>query len=66
MTELAERKRSAAPRRRQEAAKRLIDFSLSLVLIVLVSPLLLLLWCLVRWTSTGPAFMSVSWGYASA
>jgi lipopolysaccharide/colanic/teichoic acid biosynthesis glycosyltransferase len=56
VTELAERKKSAAPRRRQEAAKRLIDFSLSLALIVLVSPLLLLLWCLVRWTSSGPAF----------
>jgi lipopolysaccharide/colanic/teichoic acid biosynthesis glycosyltransferase len=54
--ELAERKPPAAPHRGQEAAKRLIDFSLSLALIVLVSPLLLLLWCLVRFTSSGPAF----------
>ena len=56
MTELAERKKSAAPQRGQEAAKRLIDLLLSLALIVIVSPLLLLLWCLVRFTSTGPAF----------
>jgi lipopolysaccharide/colanic/teichoic acid biosynthesis glycosyltransferase len=56
VTELAERKKSAAPQRGQEAAKRLIDLSLSLALIVLVSPLLLLLWCLVRFTSSGPAF----------
>jgi lipopolysaccharide/colanic/teichoic acid biosynthesis glycosyltransferase len=56
VTELAERKRTAAPQRGQEAAKRLIDLSLSLALIVMVSPLLLLLWCLVRLTSSGPAF----------
>jgi lipopolysaccharide/colanic/teichoic acid biosynthesis glycosyltransferase len=56
VTELAERKKTAAPRRGQEAAKRLIDILLSLTLIVLVSPLLLVLWCLVRWTSSGPAF----------
>ena len=56
MTELAERKKSAAPQRGQEAAKRLIDLLLSLALIVIVSPLLLLLWCLVRLTSSGPAF----------
>jgi lipopolysaccharide/colanic/teichoic acid biosynthesis glycosyltransferase len=56
VTELAERKKSAAPQRGQEAAKRLIDLLLSLALIVIVSPLLLLLWCLVRLTSSGPAF----------
>jgi lipopolysaccharide/colanic/teichoic acid biosynthesis glycosyltransferase len=56
VTELAERKKTAAPHRGQEATKRLIDVSLSLALIVLVSPLLLLLWCLVRFTSSGPAF----------
>ena len=58
MTELAQRKKPDAPQphRGQEAAKRLIDFSLSLALIVIVSPLLLLLWCLVRLTSSGPAF----------
>jgi lipopolysaccharide/colanic/teichoic acid biosynthesis glycosyltransferase len=55
VTELAERKRTPAPRRRQEAVKRLVDVSLSLVLIVLISPLLLLLWFLVRLTSSGPA-----------
>ena len=56
MTDLAERKRTPAPKRRQEAVKRLVDVTLSLMLIVVVSPLLLLLWCLVRLTSSGPAF----------
>jgi len=56
VTDLAERKKTAAPQRGQEAVKRLIDVSLSLVLIVMISPLLLLLWCLVRLTSSGPAF----------
>jgi len=56
VTDLAERKKAAAPQRGQEAVKRLIDVSLSLVLIVMISPLLLLLWCLVRLTSSGPAF----------
>lgn len=56
MTDVAERKRTAAPQRGQEAAKRLVDLSLSLVLIILIAPLLLVLWCLVRLTSSGPAF----------
>jgi len=56
VTDLAERKKAAAPQRGQEVVKRLIDVSLSLVLIVMISPLLLLLWCLVRLTSSGPAF----------
>jgi len=56
VTGLAERKRAPAPRRRQEAVKRLVDVVLSLALIVVISPLLLLLWCMVRLTSSGPAF----------
>ena len=56
MTELAVRKKTAAPQRGQEAAKRLIDLALSLTLIVVLSPLLLALCCLVRLTSSGPAF----------
>jgi lipopolysaccharide/colanic/teichoic acid biosynthesis glycosyltransferase len=45
----------APPRRGQEAVKRALDIVLASVLVVAVSPLLLLLWCLVRWTSAGPA-----------
>jgi lipopolysaccharide/colanic/teichoic acid biosynthesis glycosyltransferase len=58
VTRLAERKRTGppGPPRGQERAKRLIDISLSVALIITVTPLLLLLWCLVRWTSSGPAF----------
>lgn len=55
MTDVAERKRIAPPRRGQEAAKRVLDVSLSLALIIILAPLLLLLWCLVRSTSAGPA-----------
>jgi lipopolysaccharide/colanic/teichoic acid biosynthesis glycosyltransferase len=36
--------------------KRVLDIVIASVLLVLVSPLLLLLWCLVRSTSAGPAF----------
>jgi lipopolysaccharide/colanic/teichoic acid biosynthesis glycosyltransferase len=39
----------------QEAVKRALDIALALLLLIVVSPLLLLLWCLVRWTSPGPA-----------
>jgi lipopolysaccharide/colanic/teichoic acid biosynthesis glycosyltransferase len=56
VTQLATRKRTAAPARGQEAVKRLIDLSLSVPLLIIVTPLLLLLWCLVRFTSDGPAF----------
>jgi lipopolysaccharide/colanic/teichoic acid biosynthesis glycosyltransferase len=56
MTQLAATKRTAGPARGQEAVKRLIDVSLSLALLIIVAPLLLLLWCLVRLTSSGPAF----------
>ena len=55
MTALAERTRIAVPLLGQEAAKRVVDLSLSLALISLLAPLLALLWCLVRLTSPGPA-----------
>ena len=55
MTDIAERNRAAAPGLAQETAKRVLDFSLSFILIVILSPLLLILWALVRWTSAGPA-----------
>ena len=56
MTQLAARKESAEPGLGQEAAKRALDIALASVLIVTAAPLLLLLWCLVRLTSAGPAF----------
>ena len=56
MTDLAWRKEITWPRLGREAVKRALDISLASVLLVVTSPLLLLLWCLVRWTSTGPAF----------
>ena len=55
MTQLAERKETAAPRPGQEALKRTTDVVLSLALIVILAPLLLILWLLVRSTSAGPA-----------
>jgi lipopolysaccharide/colanic/teichoic acid biosynthesis glycosyltransferase len=55
VTDLAERQDVAAPGLGHEAAKRLMDISLSLSLIIIVAPLLVLLWCLVRMTSAGPA-----------
>jgi lipopolysaccharide/colanic/teichoic acid biosynthesis glycosyltransferase len=54
MTDLADRKR-AAPNAGQEAAKRVTDVVLSLTLVIMLAPLLMLLWCLVRSTSAGPA-----------
>lgn len=57
MTDLAERRKTTAPGFGQEAAKRIVDVSLSLALIVILAPLLLLLWCLVRSTSAGPALL---------
>lgn len=39
----------------QAAAKRILDVVGSLAGIVILAPLLVLLWCLVRWTSPGPA-----------
>ena len=55
MTDVAARKEFTAPRLGQEAAKRALDIVLASVLLVIASPLLLLLWCLVRSTSAGPA-----------
>ena len=55
MTDLAARKEITAPRLGEEVVKRAIDIALASALIVLAAPLLLLLWCLVRSTSTGPA-----------
>jgi lipopolysaccharide/colanic/teichoic acid biosynthesis glycosyltransferase len=55
VTDVAERKRNAAPKLGQEAAKRMMDISLSLALIIILALLLLLLWLLVRSTSTGSA-----------
>jgi lipopolysaccharide/colanic/teichoic acid biosynthesis glycosyltransferase len=50
------KKDGTAPRRlAQETSKRMIDLVVSLGLIILVAPLLLLLWLLVRLTSRGPA-----------
>ncbi len=56
MTDLAEKKRLREPGPAQEAAKRALDVALALVLMAVSGFLLLLLWCLVRWTSAGPAF----------
>ena len=56
MTQLAERRETTAPGLGQEAVKRALDIALAAVLIVVMTPLLLLLWCLVRSTSAGPAF----------
>ena len=55
MTDLAARKQLSAPRLGQEAAKRALDVVLASVLLMVASPLLLLLWGLVRSTSAGPA-----------
>jgi lipopolysaccharide/colanic/teichoic acid biosynthesis glycosyltransferase len=40
----------------QTAAKRVLDVVGSLAGIIVLAPLLAVLWCLVRWTSAGPAF----------
>jgi len=55
VTDLAAPKEITAPRLGEEVVKRAIDIALASALIVLAAPLLLLLWCLVRSTSTGPA-----------
>jgi lipopolysaccharide/colanic/teichoic acid biosynthesis glycosyltransferase len=54
VTDLAARKEITAPSPGQEAVKRTLDIALASVLLVVTSPLLLLLWCLVRSTSAGP------------
>ena len=56
MTDLAARKEVATPGRGQEAVKRALDIAFASVLLAVASPVLLLLWCLVRSTSAGPAF----------
>ena len=55
MTERAWRHPVDATYRIGQAAKAILDFFGSLVGIVVLAPLLVLLWCLVRWTSAGPA-----------
>lgn len=55
VTDLAARKEITAPRLGEEVVKRALDMALASMLIVLAAPLLLLLWCLVRSTSAGPA-----------
>jgi lipopolysaccharide/colanic/teichoic acid biosynthesis glycosyltransferase len=55
VTDLAARKEITAPRLSEEVVKRALDITLASMLIVLTAPLLLLLWCLVRSTSGGPA-----------
>lgn len=55
MTDLAERKGTTASGPVQEAMKRAMDIALALAVIIIAAPLLLLLWCLVRFTSAGPA-----------
>jgi lipopolysaccharide/colanic/teichoic acid biosynthesis glycosyltransferase len=55
MTDVAERKRGAAQRLGPDRVKRAADLVLSLIAVTVLMPLLLLLWLLVRATSSGPA-----------
>lgn len=55
VTDLAARRVTSTSRHGQEAAKRALDIALASVLLVVAAPLLLLLWCVVRSTSAGPA-----------
>ena len=54
MTRLAERERSSRLTLGHDAGKKALDVSLSLALIIILAPLLLLLYFLVRATSAGP------------
>jgi lipopolysaccharide/colanic/teichoic acid biosynthesis glycosyltransferase len=56
VTDVAARKEITAPGLGHEIVKRALDIALASVLLIVTSPLLLLLWCLVRSTSAGPAF----------
>jgi lipopolysaccharide/colanic/teichoic acid biosynthesis glycosyltransferase len=56
VTDLAQRKQLSRLGPGQEAVTRALDITLALVLLAFSGPLLLLLWYLVRWTSSGPAF----------
>jgi lipopolysaccharide/colanic/teichoic acid biosynthesis glycosyltransferase len=56
MTELTQwRPRDAARQAGQAAAKRAVDVIGSLAAITVLAPVMAVLWCLVRWTSAGPA-----------
>jgi lipopolysaccharide/colanic/teichoic acid biosynthesis glycosyltransferase len=62
MTDLSESRRAGqhrdqprTPRRRYDAAKRILDILVSLAAIVALAPLLAALWPLTLWTSPGPA-----------
>src|SRR5262249_32868469 len=55
MTQLAEKKEATWATWAPEVLKRGTDVVLSLALIIIMAPLLLILWLLVRWTSAGPA-----------
>jgi len=58
VTDLARRAADSARielRRERESAKRTLDVAICLMAIIVCGPLLLLLCCLVRWTSPGPA-----------
>ncbi len=55
MTQVAENKEIAGARQGHEAIKRAVDILVSLTLIIILAPLLLILWLLVRATSAGPA-----------
>jgi lipopolysaccharide/colanic/teichoic acid biosynthesis glycosyltransferase len=55
MTQLADRThRSAGLGLADDAAKRALDIVISLALLIVLGPLIMLLWCAVRWTSPGP------------
>jgi lipopolysaccharide/colanic/teichoic acid biosynthesis glycosyltransferase len=57
MTELAgQRSQHVGLGLGQAMAKRTLDVLLSLAAIIVLAPLLAMLWCLVRWTSAGPAY----------
>jgi len=56
VTDVAARRAATAPRLRQETVKRALDITLAAALFLVAGPVLLLLCCLVRLTSTGPAF----------
>jgi lipopolysaccharide/colanic/teichoic acid biosynthesis glycosyltransferase len=56
VTDVAARKVITVPRLGDEAVKRVLDVTLASALFVVAGPVLLLLCCLVRLTSAGPAF----------
>jgi lipopolysaccharide/colanic/teichoic acid biosynthesis glycosyltransferase len=56
VTDIAARKAITVPRLGEETVKRVLDVALALALFVVAGPVLLLLCCLVRLTSAGPAF----------